>query len=248
MPDDANRVALMYGPLALAGDLGTEDDAEANNPMYVPVIMAEERKPLTWTEPIEGEINSFITKEVGRPRDIEFKPFYKTHERRYSVYFDLFNATQWDELQIEYKAKQEEMKKMERMTIDYFQLGEMQPERDHNFESEKSWVFDYKHKKYREADRGGWFSFEMGVYAGQPMKMAFEYWGGFPGSKTFDILVNDTKIATENISNARPGEFYFKYYDIPDEFTVNGGKVKVKCIPHDGHRAGPVFSVRMMKR
>ena len=247
MPDDENRVALMYGPLVLAGDLGAEDDPNATDPMYVPVFMAEDRNPETWTKPVEGKVNTFVTTEVGRPRDVEFKPFYETHDRRYSVYFDIFNEAQWEKYQQEYKAKQEEMKNMEQMTIDFFQLGEMQPERNHNFKSDKCWVGEYKHKKYREADRGGWFSFEMDKLAGKPAKLVFEYWGGFPGSKTFDIFVNDVKVATENISNAKPGEFFYKYYDLPEDIAVNKNKIQVKLVPHDGHRAGPLFSVRTMK-
>ncbi len=248
MPDDENRVALMYGPLVLAGDLGPEDDPDASELLYVPVLMAESRNPKDWTEPVEGEPNTFRTTAVGRPRDIFFKPFYETHERRYSVYFDLFNEESWDQKQAEYKAKQEQQKEIERMTVDFFQPGQMQPERDHNFKSEKTWANEFKHKHYRQADRGGWFSFEMGVHAGQPMALAFEYWGGFPGSLTFDILVNDTKIATENLSNAQPGEFFYKLYELPDRLTVNGGKVTVKLVPHEGHRTAHLFSVRTVKR
>lgn len=234
--------------MVLAGDLGAEDDPNSSDPLYVPVFMVDDRNPATWTKPVEGKVNTFVTNNVGRPRDVELKPFYKTHERRYSIYFDLFNAEQWDLQQAEYKAKQEKLKKMEKMTIDFFELGEMQPERNHSFNSEKAWVHDFKHKKYREADRGGWFSFEMSVYAGQPMAMVFEYWGGFPGSRTFDIIVNDSKIATTNLSSIKPGEFFFQQYDLPDELTVDGGKIKVKLVPHDGHRAGPLFSVRTIKR
>lgn len=248
MPDDENRVALMYGPLVLAGDLGPEDDPDASELLYVPVLMADSRKPEDWTEPVEGEPNTFRTAAVGRPRDIIFKPFFETHDRRYSVYFDLFNEESWDQKQAEYKAKQEQQKEIERMTVDFFQPGQMQPERDHNFKSEKTWANEFKHKHYRQADRGGWFSFEMGVHAGQPMALAFEYWGGFPGSLTFDILVNDTKIATENLSNARPGEFFYKLYELPDHFTVNGGKVTVKLVPQEGHRTAHIFGVRTVKR
>ncbi len=248
MPDDSNRVALMYGPLVLAGDLGPENDPKAADPMYVPVFMVNDRNPEHWTKMVNGKVNAFFTDEVGKPRDVEFEPFYKVHNRRYSVYFDLFNPKQWDIYQAEYRAKQEKLKKMEERTIDFFQLGQMQPERDHNFQGEKNWVDEFKHRNYREADRGGWFSFDMDVYAGQPMQLAFEYWGGFPGSRTFDILANGTKIATENISNVKPGEFFFKYYDLPDALTVDGGKVEIKLMPHDGHRAGPLFSARTMKR
>ncbi len=248
MPDDPNRVALMYGPMVLAGDLGPVDDPNASDLLYVPVLMTEERNPEKWAGPVPEKVNTFGTKGVGRPKDVEFKPFFETHDRRYSVYFDLFNTKQWTEYEAAYKVKQEQLKKMEKMTIDFFQLGEMQPERNHNYKGEKAWVNEHKHKHFREADRGGWFSFEMDVYAGQPMELAFEYWGGFPGSRTFDILVDGNKIATENISNAKPGEFFHKYYEIPDKLTINGGKVEVKLVPHEGHRAGPLFSARTMKR
>ncbi len=248
MPDNKNRVAVMYGPLVLAGDLGPEQDPKASDPLYVPVFMTENRNPASWITPVKGQPNTFVTNGVGRPRDVELKPFYSFYNRSYSVYFDLFTKGQWDKQQAEYKARQEKLKKMEKMTIDFFQLGEMQPERDHNFKNEKARVGEFKHRRYREADRGGWFSFEMEVYAGQPMELAFEYWGGFPGSRTFDIHVDGTKLITENLSNAKPGEFFYKYYDLPDSLTVNGGKIEMKLVPHDGHRAGPLFSVRTMKR
>ena len=248
MPDDKYRVAVMYGPLVLAGDLGPENDPAATEAMYVPVFMAKDKAPATWLESVEGQPNTFKTKQVGRPRDIVFKPFFQTHERRYSVYFDIFNDQEWVKYQADYKAKEEAKKKMDRMTIDFFQPGEMQPERDHGFKEEKTWINELKHRKYREADRGGWLSFDMTVYKGQPMALAIEYWGGFPGSRTFDIFANGKQIATENISNAHPGEFFMKTYDLPETLTFDKDKVTIKLVPHDGHRAGPIFGVRTLKR
>ena len=91
MPDDPNRVAIMYGPLLLAGDLGPEDDPAAKDSLYVPVILTENRDPSAWMGTVEGEYNTFLLMQVGRPRDVMLKPFYRTHERRYTVYWDLFD-------------------------------------------------------------------------------------------------------------------------------------------------------------
>ncbi len=248
MPDDENRIAVMYGPLVLAGDLGPEDDEKASDPLYVPVLMTSDRNPADWITPVDGEVNTFKSHDVGRPVDVLFRPFYGIHNRNYSVYFDLFTKEKWDEQKAAYIRKQEQFKKLQEMTIDYCQLGEMQPERDHNFKDSKSWVEELKHKKYREADRGGWFSFEMSVYAGQPMSLVLEYYGGLPGHRTFDVFVNDEKIATENLSEKNAGEYYNQIYSLPDKLTVNGGKITVKLVPKDGHRAGPIASARMIKR
>jgi DUF1680 family protein len=248
MPDDSNRVALMYGPLVLAGQLGPEDDPNSADPLYVPVLMVKDRHPETWTTPVANEPNTFQTKEVGRPRDIVFKPFFETHDERYSVYFDIFNEARWNKYQKEYKARQEAKKQLETHTIDFFQPGEMQPERDHNFKSEKCWAHEYRRRKYREADRGGWMSCIMKADKGNNTQIAVEYWGGYQGSRTFDILANGQLVATENISNARPGEFYTQIYDLPDNLKATNGTIAVKFVPKKYHRAGPVFSIRTLKK
>lgn len=89
MPDDSNRVAVMYGPLVLAGDLGAINDSASHVPMYVPVLMTKNRNPQAWMKPVEGKPNTFITVKAGRPGDFEMRPFYAVFDRRYSVYWDL---------------------------------------------------------------------------------------------------------------------------------------------------------------
>ncbi len=247
MPDDTDRVAVMYGPLVLAGDLGPADDPNAHTPDYVPYFFTENRDPNAWIKPVAGEPNTFKTEGVGKPRDVTLKPFYRTHERRYSVYWDLFNQQKWDEKQAAYQAELAEKKRLESLTHDFLQLGEMQPEREHKLEGDKTFPQDFQDRKMRGAERGGWFGFEMQVLPDQPMALAIEYWGGFTGSKTFDIQVDGQTIATENISGKADGRFITVTYPIPSDLTNGKNKVGIKFMPHTGHRAGPVFSVRMIK-
>jgi DUF1680 family protein len=110
MPDDSNRVAVMYGPLVLAGDLGPVSDSASKDALYVPVMMTENRDPSVWMKPVEGEKNTFITVNTGRPRDVELKPFYATYNRRYSIYWDLLNEQEWEAKKTDYKAEQERIK------------------------------------------------------------------------------------------------------------------------------------------
>ncbi len=250
MPDNADRVAVKYGPIVLAGDVGPLDDPATSDPLYVPVLLTNSRNPADWLEPVEGQTNTFITKNIGRPRNVTFRPFYAIHDRRYSVYFDLFDEAGWDQKEQEYREALDRKRKIEEMTIDFIQLGEMQPERDHNFKGENSDVQEFKGRKFRES-RGGSFSMDMGVFMGQPMALVVEYWGGFwggfPGSKTFDILIGNKVLATENISNKLDGQFIFEEYPIPDALTVDKTKITVTFRAHNGNMAGPVFSVRTIK-
>ncbi len=249
MPDDEDRIALFYGPLVLAGDLGPVEDERAYDSDYVPVLITEDHDPAAWLEETKTENNVFNSVKYFEPRNITFKPFYKTYDRRYSVYFDVFDKEKWTKYQAEYQAALEQKIKLEELTFDAFQPGEMQQERDHRLGGEKLNILeDFKNRKARGAERTGWLEFEMKVLPEHPMALVFEYWGGFTGSKTFDILVNDQKIATENISGKKDGEFIDVQYDIPDDLTANKKNITVKLMPHEGHRAGPFFYVRTIKR
>lgn len=96
MPDNPGRVAILYGPVVLAGDLGQISDPNTYDPMYVPVLLTENRPPTDWLEPIEGEPNTFMMSDVGRPRDVRIIPFYDIHDRRYTVYWDIFTREEWN--------------------------------------------------------------------------------------------------------------------------------------------------------
>jgi DUF1680 family protein len=249
MPDDEDRIAVFYGPLVLAGDLGPVEDEHAKDRQYVPVLMSEERSPEAWLEPVASQVNTFRTVDVGNPRDIVLKPFYQTHDRRYSVYFDLFNEEKWAAHQAAYQAELERKRELEAKTYDAFQPGEMQAEGDHNFQGDRlNRMEDFKGRKARGAERGGWLSFDMKVLPDEPMALVIEYWGGFTGSKTFDILVDGQKIATENISGKKDGSFLDVPYELPPELTAGKTSVTVKLNPHTGHRAGPFFYARTVRK
>ncbi len=244
MPDDENRIAVCYGPLVLAGDLGPVDDTiAAVQPDYVPVLMSEDRDPASWLEAVPGQVNTFRSR-AARPRNVTFRPFYRVYDRNYSVYFDLYNEQKWAQRQEDLRAERQRREALEASTYDHFQPGATASETAHRFSGELSQVLDFKGRKARVAERGGWFALMMKVIPGQPMDLVVEYWGGFTGSKTFDILIDGQRIATENISNKKDGAFLDVRYPIPVALTKEKQEVEVRFAPRVGHRAGPLFGVR----
>ena len=245
MPDDSSRIAVFHGPLALAADLGPVDDPRAEEADYVPVLMSERRDPAAWLEAVSGSPNTFRTVGIGTPRDVELRPFYQIHDRNYSVYLDLFSEQAWQARQAAYDSERERKRRLDAITFDRFQPGEMQPERDHNFTGEKlNLEEDFRGRKARGSERGGWLSFTLRTPTTGSIALVLEYWGGYTGSKTFDILVNGTKIATENISGKADGKFIDVRYAIPEAITLGKDEITVKLLPHTGHRAGPFFLAR----
>lgn len=247
MPDDSNRVAVMYGPLVMAGDLGPIDDPRSKDGLYVPVMMTSDRNPSKWTIKVDGSVNCFKTVNTGMPRDVELKPFYKTVNNRYTIYWDLFTEEEWKARQIAYNEAIAMEKKLKEAQIDFVQPGEMQPERNHNFKGEKTTPGSFKDRANRES-RGGWFSFDMKIIPDIPVSLVVDYWGGFPGAKTFDIVVNDKILATENISNKKDGQFISEQYDIPSSISDGKSRITVTFRAHLNNMAGPVFGVRTIKK
>lgn len=246
MPDDSQRVAILYGPLVLAGDLGPAEDSLAGQPNYVPGLLTTERDPALWLEAVPGTPNAFIT-TVGRPRQVTLRPFFQVHDRRYTVYWDLFTEETWAA-----KEQAAEIEKIENVrileaTFDFVQPGDPISEKDHRQQGEKTTSGEFEGRQNRES-REGWFSYDLKIMMGQPMALVVDYFGGFPGNKTFNILVDDRIIATENISNKKDGAFIRGTYAIPDDLTVNKPIITVKFQALPAHMAGPIFGVRTIKR
>jgi DUF1680 family protein len=113
MPDDPGMQAFLYGPLVLAGDLGTEGLTEAHivgpnlrvgapdteqfgaplgpaktippvPPVEIPAFHAAGAEPATWIKPA-GQPLAFRT--VGQKPDVTLVPLNSLYDRRYAVYW-----------------------------------------------------------------------------------------------------------------------------------------------------------------
>ncbi|TAL00996.1 MAG: glycosyl hydrolase [Verrucomicrobia bacterium] len=243
MPDNPNRIAIFYGPTLLAGDVGPAD-ARAN----VPVLLTENRPVADWVKPVADVPLRFRTVGVGRPSDVELKPFFATYAHRHTVFFDRFTEAQWQERQAQYQAELARLKELEERTVDSFQPGEMQPERDHNVQGDKSGVGEHQGRKLRHAWDGGWFSFEVAVPTNAPADLVISYWGSETGKREFDVLVDGEKIATTSLRQDKPEEFWDKVYPLPESLTRDKSRVTVKFQAKPGNYAGGIFGVRVVKR
>jgi uncharacterized protein len=98
--DLADNVAVMYGPIVLAGDLGTTNvpnpqeakDQNAFNkmPRVAPPSLATQSDDVaSWLKPVPGEALTFRTDGVGKPEDITMIPLYEIHRQRYTVYWKM---------------------------------------------------------------------------------------------------------------------------------------------------------------
>lgn len=107
MPDDASVQAIMYGPLVLAGRLGTEGITSDNRravptpprevPEYKsprvpkpPELKAPSADPSSWIKPVAGQQLEFRT--TGQAKDFTLIPLYRLFDERYAVYWKVNRA------------------------------------------------------------------------------------------------------------------------------------------------------------
>jgi len=245
MPDNANRIAFLYGPIVLAAQLG---DSIPDPVFGTPVLLTDNKNVNDWLKPVKDEPLTFIMKGVGQPFNPTLKPFYSTYNKYYSVYFDYFTNTEWIARKAEYEAEKKMQQEIEKQTIDYFRIGEMQPERDHNLvASEQSYVDIALGRTGREARRNNYFSFEMKVQPEISNSLLLTYIGDDRDRK-FDILVDGIKIAYVEWRGGTTGKFYDKEYPIPAELLIGKSKVTIRIEANYGKTAGRVFGCRILKR
>ncbi len=266
LPNTPDRVAVMYGPLVMAGLLGREGMPEkplAKDRLAfdsipapeAPVVVSDDRDAAKWFKTVEGNSLRFAPARPGVLRalrdaktDVELAPFYQIWNERYTVYWHLLSESAWKAQQGAVSEEQKRMKLLEARLTDAFRPAEIQPEKEHNFQGERAMQGDADLRRYREAARGGWFSFEMKVDPARPMELLCEYSGDF-GGRTFDIAVDGVKVATQALEGDKPGQFYEITYAIPEEATRGKDKVTVKFQAAErGRGAGPLFKAWMLRR
>jgi DUF1680 family protein len=243
MPDNADRIALFYGPVLLAGLFGnTEPDPLKG----VPVLVTGEKDPNKW---IRKEGLVFRTANVGQPGDVELIPFNRTKNEYYSVYWDRFTPDGWTARQDQYREERRKQQELEDRTIDRLRLGEMQPERDHNFTGEELQTGEEHGQKWRSAENGGSFSFTMKVDPAVANTLICSYWGSDHRGRIFNIQVDGQSIATQDLNGFKESKFYEIKYPVPQELVKGKTTVTVKFAAASPRNAvGPVFgTIRMVR-
>jgi len=244
--DNPRRLALMYGPVVLSAEVDTDRE--------YPVILADIEKIPAAIRPVAGDSVSFRGEGIFRavdgtgPREMTFIPFHRMYDRPYIVCWDAFSEEGWTAKQAEYRAELARQRALEARTVDFLQPGEMQPERDHKLEGERTHVGDHLNRKWRAAGNGGWFAFEMKVDPQAPLDMVCTYWGSDRWNREFEIQVDGKAIATQKLEVNKRDAFFDVTYPIPEELTRGKEKVTVRFQALPEKTAGALYGCRITRR
>jgi len=254
LPDNPRRAAVMWGPLVLAGDLGPEARGfgrRRNAPVEQPdvtAVVAAERPVTDWVQAVPDQPGVFHTVGVGREKEVELVPFYRLHHRAYAVYWDLFTPAEWEKKSAERIAAQEKQRKLEAATVAFAQPGEMQPERDFNFQGEDSAPMRVMGRPARRGSK--WFSFDLPVEPSHPMVLVVTYTTDERATRSFEVQVDGRKLANQTIERRSPEQvarFFDVEYPIPADLLKDKQKVTVRFQAAEPAEIAAVFGLRMLR-
>jgi hypothetical protein len=259
MPDDPKMIALLYGPIVLAGDLGREGLTEALRygpnappvqrlpPVVIPAFIGEVKDALGRIKPdaVAGGPLNFQTVGLGRPQDVRLIPLFKASDQRYTVYWKVLSPAEWDQRTDEIAAKELRRKELETRTLDAVDINDEQSETGHGFKGENTIRGYFEGKRTRLA-RNGWFSYELRVFPDKPVTLFCSYAGAFGRPSTFDILVNGEKLATQKVEPSS-GELLDYEYKLPESLTRGKQHVTVRFQSLPDAATGSLVDLRIIQ-
>jgi len=247
MPDNPGRVALFYGPVVLAGQLGNKEPDPVTG---IPVLVTAEKDANKWLRTDDAQSLVFHTSNIGQPADVTLVPFNTIQNEYYSVYWDAFTPDGWKSQQAKYEAEKKKQQEIESRTVDALRIAEMQPERDHNFTtSDKTTTGEEHGKKWRAVWDDGYMQFTMKVNPEKENSLQLTYWGMDNRYCKFDILIDGVQVGTDDLNKYKASKFYDVVYPIPAELTKGKQTVTVKLQARKDNHVGPVYgTVRMMQQ
>lgn len=142
---------------------------------------------------------------------------------------------------------QQKLAELQRNAIDFVLTGDQKSDKEHKPEG------DFRDGRFNERTyrHGRQFSWLLEVSTEKPSDLVVTYWGG-DVNRVFDVLVNDTVVATQKLQKEKPDEFFEARYPIPFEMiqgkTDAGGqkvnKVRIGFKTRNADVAGGVFGIR----
>ncbi len=263
LPDGSDWVAILYGPIVLANPAGTEhldglfaDEGRmshvAQGPMIplakVPALLTTETELLghVVVDRLAGPLH-FRIKDVIEPAvfdGLPLVPFFRLHEQRYQMYWELTDAEAIAARKESLAAAERAREALEAATIDWIAVGEQQPEVEHDLTGEEMESGMFNGRRWRH---GTLIQYTLDPKGAREVLLSVTYSGNDRG-REFDISVNDTVIATQELTGEQPGGFIEKRYPIPSEILEAAGNGRLTVRFKAKRRlAGGLFDVRLLE-
>jgi DUF1680 family protein len=266
LPYVDDYVAFMHGPILLGAKTGTDDlrgliagdgrwgqfpGGELLPVDQAPILVEDDIENIAnHLVAVEGEPLHFtLNVKMENPINLKLEPFANIHDARYMIYWLALTNNGYQAYMDSLSVIEKERIALDKRTIDFVATGEQQPETDHLMKQENSNSGNAHNEFYREASRGGYFSYEMTTNSETDLGLVVRYWGAEWGGRKFDIYIDDEKLVSEdNTGRWNQSRFYELEYAIPNSMVKDKTKVRVQFRALPGNTAGAVYYLRIIRQ
>ncbi|MGB4567571.1 MAG: beta-L-arabinofuranosidase domain-containing protein, partial [Dysgonamonadaceae bacterium] len=266
LPNVPDYIAFMHGPVLLGAKTGTNDlqgllagdgrwDQYPGGEMLpidkAPILVEDDIENIAKKlVPVKDEPLTFtLDVKMINPIDVKLEPFFGIHDARYMIYWLALTNDGYQSYLDSLTAIENERIALEKRTIDFVATGEQQSETDHDMQNKNSGSGNTHNEFYRDASRGGYFSYEMKTNSETDLALYVRYWGAEWGGRKFDIYIDDEKLLTEdNTGRWNQSRFFNVEYDIPNSMVKGKSEIRVKFQALQGNTAGAVYFIRLVKK
>jgi len=267
LPNVPEYIAFMHGPILLGAKTGTEDLkgliaddgrwGQSSSGEFLPV----DKAPILIFDdiqnigdklvPVKGKPLNFKlnVKMINPIENLVLEPFNQIHDSRYQIYWLALTNNKYEQYIDSLSKAEEKRLALDRRTIDKVNTGEQQPETDHKMQSENSRTGNNLDELFREASRGGYFSYDMITKSKTDLNLLVRYWGAEWGTRKFDIYIDDEKLLTvDNTGKWNQSNFQEEEYSIPNAMVEGKEHIRVKFQALQGSTAGAVYVMRLVSK
>lgn len=269
LPNVPEYISMMRGPVLLGARMGTDhldgliaDDGRWAHIAHGQLVSAfdtpfiigsreEIQSKLDNMKPVVGKAFCYTVPGLftEKYKNLVLEPFFRIHDSRYMMYWLAMTHEKYAEFQKAEQEKEQLKLLLDKRTVDAVATAEQQPEVDHLMKYENSTTGTFEGETWRDARNGGYFQYNMMTGDESDLSLMVRYWGDETRNRTFDILIDDELLVTENLVDKwKRKELVNVEYPIPATM-INGKKsVTVTFRSKPGNIAGGVFYIRLLKK
>jgi hypothetical protein len=235
LPGNDDIVAVLYGPIVLAGKLGTDgmplpyahdqlDQARFPNP-EPPTFVTDAKDWIGHIERVSTTPLLFRTHGLAQPHDVTLAPLYQLNEERYTVYWHVLTPSAYQQAHAAAEKAAQEWADITKSAIDHVVVGDTASEGAHGYAGKATDSGVVAGRSWREANRkAGYFSYVLDTHgATQPVTVVCAL-DNRDKARMYSIVINDQTEPMPKVDNDAPAELALARF----EATPVNGKVAIK--------------------
>jgi hypothetical protein len=181
---------------------------------------------------------TFHTSGVGRPLDVPLVPFYSLFDRRYAIYWDLYDTNEWAALKMA-------SEKLPEGTVDSVSFGDPVLEANHEFQGFGLKRGEMDGKQWISSS--DWFKVDLAVPFSHQAHLRCALASRDTG-KAFEVSVDGRRILPMQSGTKDRDTTTIMEYVIPKEVSYGKKKVGVIFRVTRGEPSCKIFSCALAKR